>query len=410
MNNLEKEKINRILFKNEQKKIDEDKRKYPALNNQITDLNINNYFEFNNDSAIPSPKSISTSFLSDKETKFDLNNEDKIFKINYEVNSFFKDEHIPDLYTPFGKISGDKYTFKQNNLNKINNEDNYEPKIIQKKRLRYFNLDSDSDEPEIILNILPKIKKSKYKKNKTIFSKKNCHICLSTDHYDKTECPKFKRCLKCLKYGHWAKDCKEIIKNICKNCKISAHNKEDCLKYHEGINNEELLLIKKFGLKCSFCLNNSHLICPFSTREKYIINYKNENIEQNTEIIKDYSNILFCPICAGNHLKKNCPEIVKERINNNIKERSNNSFGEINKIKNNLKENEINYFETNNKHKKQNDFKYIKDKYYKEKNYNIHEKKHIDKYQIKNNNKRKWNLYDLYKRYKERKKTRLESK
>ena len=156
-----------------------------------------------------------------------------------------------------------------------------------------------------------------------LFSQQFCYICLSKDHLCKKECPKYKRCYKCLKYGHWAKNCEEIIKDKCENCHISAHKKEDCLKFREGIAYEDLFLeIKKNGLKCAFCEQNSHLICPFSTREKYIIKYENENNKNQNNENKDFSKTLFCPFCAGNHLKKECPELNKNKISSNSSEQN----------------------------------------------------------------------------------------
>ena len=38
-----------------------------------------------------------------------------------------------------------------------------------------------------------------------------CYICLSLNHDNKEECDKYKRCIKCLKYGHLAKNCEEIF-------------------------------------------------------------------------------------------------------------------------------------------------------------------------------------------------------
>ena len=266
MINLKKEIINRKFFKNEE-------AKYPAINGKITDSNINNFFEFNDlsEGMNSSPKSLSTSFFSDKEIKFDFSQVDEKHKINYEINSFWENDQIPDLYTPFGKISGDNYTLTKTDLNYKNKENiiNYDKKIISKKRLRYFDLDFvEPDIPEIILTILPKTKKKskskKFYKNIPPFnSDKFCYICLSLDHFDKNECPRYKRCFKCLKYGHWAKDCGEILQNKCENCNKSCHNKEDCLKNCD-IKFEDLLILNKNSkLKCAFCENNTHLICPF---------------------------------------------------------------------------------------------------------------------------------------------------
>ena len=436
MNNLEIEKIRRRFYHQAKEKAEEDKKKFPALNGLITNENIYDYFEFDE----KSPKSLSTSIFSDKEIKLDSTNEEKKPNIDYDINSFFDNDQIPDLYTPLGKISGDNYQLRQYDSdmieNFINSDSDY--KTISKKRLRYFDLDLDIPEIELIFYPKTKInKKSKSKKHlnyspKTFYPKKLCYICLSSEHSDKYECPKYKKCFKCLKYGHWAKNCEEIINNKCDNCKISSHNKEDCLKFNEGIKYEDFLLLKKNnkGLKCAFCGNKNHLICPFSIREKYKLNYQSgENKKQNNGKIKDFSKTLFCPFCAGNHLKKNCPEINK---NKNISksnyssliENSFESFGSFdnNKIKNSRNDDwEINQTKEDNNlnnNKNINDQKVLdkteikkeislyeeKDNIFKEKNYNYFNKRQYNKRKrIYNNKREKGNLYIHYKKCKERK-------
>lgn len=317
------EKIHRALFKQEQ----QNKKKFSHNNNNEI-MNIEKFFEFNDirNKININPPSPSTSFYSEKEIKSDSFNDDK--KINYEINSYLENEYIPDLYTPLGKISGENYKFNQFDLDTLNIENNIydihnDKKIISKKRLRYFDL--DEEEPEIIIRKISKKRNNRnFSKNRTPFElPKFCYICLSTNHFNKNECPKYKRCFKCLQYGHWAKNCQEIIQNKCENCHTSSHTKEDCLKFKENIKYENFFsnMIKN-GLKCAFCEKKNHLICPFSKREKYILNYKNNNKEKKSEKIKDYSETLFCPFCGGNHLKKNCPENFKDKISNN----SNNSI------------------------------------------------------------------------------------
>ena len=391
MTNLELEKIQRALYKQEQQKKAENKTKYPFIYDNSSNKNIKNYFEF--DKITSNPPSPSTSYFSDKEIKNSLKEENKI---DYDINSFIDNEKTPDLYTPLGKISGDNYNLIKNEhllLDCLNQEgedinSNNEKRIISKKRLRYFDLDLDLDIPEIIIKKLPYSKAKKTKRKSYInynntsklnfFSQQFCYICLSKDHLCKKECPKYKRCYKCLKYGHWAKNCEEIIKDKCENCHISAHKKEDCLKFREGITYEDLFLyIKKNGLKCAFCEQNSHLICPFSTREKYIIKYENENNKNQNNENKDFSKTLFCPFCAGNHLKKECPELNKNKMSSNSSEQNymsnlssnfsspkqqsfdnldiNNSFNENMEIKSDKDNSDINM---NNYENKKDDIKY----------------------------------------------------
>lgn len=323
------EKIHRALFKQEQQN-----KKKISKNNNDKNMNIEKFFEFNDISnkLTINPPSPSTSFYSEKEIRSDSFNEEK--KINYEINSYLENEYIPDLYTPLGKISGENYKLNIFDLDLLNIENNIydihnDKKIISKKRLRYFDL--DEEEPEIIIRKISKKRNHRnFSKNRTPFElPKFCYICLSTNHFNKNECPRYKRCFKCLKYGHWAKNCQEILTNKCKNCHTSSHTKEDCLKFKETISYENFFSIMiKNGLKCAFCEKKNHLICPFSKREKYILNYKNDNKVKKNEKNKDFSKTLFCPFCGGNHLKKNCPEIFKETNSNNNKN-SNNSNNSI---------------------------------------------------------------------------------
>ena len=427
MSNLELEKIHRIIFQKGQQKLEEEKKKFPAINNQITEKNINEFFEFYDITEIgsQSPKSISTSFQSEKEIKFNFNNEKENKKIDYLIKSFGENEDIPDLYTPLGKISGNNYELNQFDPDFLltENPEKNEIKTISKKRLRYFDLDFDLPEtlerPEIIITKLPKSKD--YKKHnffhnnnkfKTPFNgKKICHICLSSNHSDTKECPIYKRCYKCLKYGHWAKDCKEIIQNKCTNCNISAHNKEDCLLFNEGITFEDLLSNRNKGLNCYLYNKKTHLICPFSRRENFILNNSKQNKEQNKDKIKDFSKTLFCPLCGGNHLLKECHENIQKNNNNdninNMNDDSNylnifnddeNNFNKTheeypvnNKINMNMNNDNMNY----NKSK----IGLYKNNWINKKRYNSYK---FGNYKYMNNKRPKRNLYDYYKKYKYR--------
>ena len=410
MDYLEQERIQRILYKQEQKKLEEERKKYPALYGQIK--NIKDYFYFND-----------IGITKEEEKKDDKTSSTKL---EYNIYSFCDNEETPDLYTPYGKISGDNYELTQiveinnnlnyknntnikkdsnkfipktnppklsegkinntstnfsnetkfqnglettqsnndekNNNNNINNNTQDKSPFRNIRQYRYFDLDFDF--PEIKLNsknelILPNRRRKKsrspfFKKRRRTVSKYNtssinslnfCYICLSLKHSLKTECPIYKRCYKCLKYGHWAKSCKEELKNLCEYCGISVHKKEDCLRCHKELKSIDILVNKKdLKLKCAFCESRKHLICPFSMRENFVINIENKHEENQNGGTKDYSKILFCPYCAGNHLKTECKEKQKDKenifqdkniINNNV----NNNDKDINKNKDSIKNN-----------------------------------------------------------------------
>ena len=296
MKNLKKENIHKSLFQQEMEIEQEEKNKYPATKGQITDKNFDDFFELDYTSA-----------GGTKRSKTPLNHDKKKSKINYNIISFIDNKDTPDLYTPLGKISGNNYSLQNESDSNIKENNNKsEEKTISKEHLRYYDLDFgiNLNKSDIEVSFFS-LQKNKSNKNKNF-----CYICLSTDHYNKSECPINKRCNNCLKYGHWADNCKEIIKNKCQNCHCSVHNKEDCLKLNRAITSNELLLYKNKGIGCEFCKNENHLICPFSKREKYILNYEKKNKEQ------DFTNTLFCPICAGNHLKAKCPQNIHYKNKN----------------------------------------------------------------------------------------------
>ena len=408
MDNLQIERKKRMIYQQQEKEKEENRKKYPAIYNQINDNNIKNYFEFNelNEEIKSNYLSSSTSFLSENE-----NNKN----INYDNISYLDNELIPDLYTPYGKISGDNYKLIDIVPNKINLEDIINYKSISKKRLRYFDL--DQEKPEIIISILPK-NNDKKKKKKKFYNNNNkspnfCYICLSKEHFTKEECPRYKRCIKCLKYGHRVNNCKEIIKNKCENCNISCHSKEDCLKFQDELKFEDLFLKKNKGLKCFICGQKSHLICPFSMREKFVLNIN----KKNTDDTKDYSNILFCPFCAGNHLKTECPEIQKKNnFNDNIMNKEKISTNLIdNKKSKDIKEQKEKYNIKINKENNNNEIRgyYNKINNYipinEEQQYNNNSNNNTCKYRKnyyygnkKNNNNKYGGIYKYYKRYKNR--------
>ena len=313
MNNFpNKEKIRRQIYKSEElkkKKENQEKLKYPALNGLINKNNIDTYFIFG------------------EEEDNSINNDSNI-QIEYEICSFFNNEEVPDLYTPFGIISGNNYKIipvEEENQDKndngidslMDNDVKSKKKQIKNennnkniKNIRYFDMYNignsfcfEEDENISICNKCGKDINSKCNCNNQSF----CHICLSKNHIKKN-CPKFNKCNKCLKYGHMSQNCTELINSVCEKCKIANHNSEDCLRYPNEITVED---IKENNLKCEFFGSENHILCPYSEKENYIILYEDKendiSFNKNDNDI-DFSNKLYCPTCGENHLKKECPE------------------------------------------------------------------------------------------------------
>ena len=305
MNVLEREKIRRQLYKQEKlkKKLEEEEKlKYPGINGLIRIDNISQYFIFDED---------------EKNAENTVKNNN--IEVEYEINSYLNNEDVPDLYTPYGIISGNNYKLittkdkdmsnencipKDENIDKENNEDKNNDDSRNRKIKRYFDIDKDS------IYFLRCKKCGKYGHTKANCIKENnfCYICIKYGHVKK-DCPIFLRCYKCLKYGHKIQNCtEEKLGPLCQNCNRSIHKKEDCLKFPDEITIKDL---ERHNLKCEFCGSKEHLICPYSKRENYILLYekKDKNKDINTEMNKDdYSHQLFCPWCGGNHLKIECPE------------------------------------------------------------------------------------------------------
>ena len=257
LNDRQKEKIRRQLYKQEKQKEEEEKLKYPAINGLINERNIFKFFIFDDDEK-----------NNKKNDYIKLNNQ-----INYDINSYLNNEELPDLYTPLGMIKGDSYKiipYKESKIkndkreikNNIenNNIDNFNYKT-KKKIKRYFDIDFDEENDDI-----KKVSKKKNVSNlkhtscKKCGSKNSlkcdcltirtfCYICLGKTHIKKN-CPRLKKCFKCLKYGHRANDCDESLNNKCENCNISIHKKEECLKNPDKILIKDL---KENNLKCRIC-------------------------------------------------------------------------------------------------------------------------------------------------------------
>jgi hypothetical protein len=296
LNDRQKEKIRRQLYKQEKQKEEEEKLKYPAINGLINERNIFKFFIFDDDEK-----------NNKKNDYIKLNNQ-----INYDINSYLNNEELPDLYTPLGMIKGDSYKiipYKESKIkndkreikNNIenNNIDNFNYKT-KKKIKRYFDIDFDEENDDI-----KKVSKKKNVSNlkhtscKKCGSKNSlkcdcltirtfCYICLGKTHIKKN-CPRLQKCFKCLKYGHKTNDCNEDLNNKCENCNISIHKKEECLKNPDRILIKDL---KENNLKCRICGSEEHLICKFYNREDIILDFNsNDKDKSNYNLNKSYASL-----------------------------------------------------------------------------------------------------------------------
>ena len=321
---LKRERILRQIYKNEKKKEEKEKCKYPAINGLLNENNILTNFIFDSDAN-------------------NLINNDNNLEVEYDICSYMNNEEIPDLYTPFGRISGDKYQIipikgeklennnenstdkkmekelenkSEENKKNINNEnDDNENKI--KKIIRYFDIDNKNTKKDLYSFRCKKCGKFGHLKCDCTNIINSCYICLSKEHTRK-DCPKIVRCSNCFVLGHSSQDCEKNLESVCENCKITFHKREDCLKRPIKINLKDL---KSQKLSCAFCGSEEHVLCPFSKKKNPILLYEitNSDLEKGIDKEmnkKDFSNILYCPNCKGNHLKKECP-IKKETWSNN---------------------------------------------------------------------------------------------
>ena len=374
LNDRQKEKIRRQLYKQEKQKEEEEKLKYPAINGLINERNIFKFFIFDDDEK-----------NNKKNDYIKLNNQ-----INYDINSYLNNEELPDLYTPLGMIKGDSYKiipYKESKIkndkreikNNIenNNIDNFNYKT-KKKIKRYFDIDFDEENDDI-----KKVSKKKNVSNlkhtscKKCGSKNSlkcdcltirtfCYICLGKTHIKKN-CPRLQKCFKCLKYGHKTNDCNEDLNNKCENCNISIHKKEECLKNPDRILIKDL---KENNLKCRICGSEEHLICKFYNREDIILDFNsNDKDKSNYNLNKSYASLnnsynysnLDNIEDNGRINISNCFsswENGTEEPNNtsyNIKNEFNNSY--INTNLSTINSNNINDYNNNNEYNAQNNDK-----------------------------------------------------
>ena len=282
-------------------------------------------------------------------------------KPNYKVCTFMSSPKRPDLYCPFGYISGNKYELKIFQ-EKSKEEEEKEAKKEEDDIIDVISVSSIDSFEEEKISITKKVRINRYFNIETDISLKckNCgeightrKYCLNIEPIICTRCTKAghddkkcdkKKCFKCNKLGHVTNKCpmedKDLI--ICEQCNCIGHKNNECLIRPMEISHHFLL---SNNLKCFYCGSSEHILCSLNDREFYILQKEEENniIVENNEIypvinlnevnedndeqcnetiIKDNCKIneqnfidtFFCGLCGDMHKKEDC--INKDKFNN----------------------------------------------------------------------------------------------
>ena len=283
-----------------QKDIKKDKSINKTSDNQMNKNNIMNYFVFNEDenNIISNPKNNKNVNKIDninKINKKEEENKEQKIKVDYNVNSFITSNYRPDLYSPFGIISGNKYRLRmapEKNSQKIEEVDDECEENEEKKKEEEKENDKDDSSSTFSLNekdnneelLLKNIKSNRYYNIEPDISVK-CHICDQIGHR-KDICPNYniKFCYRCLSSKHEDRDCDKIkcfrcnrlghktfncqLKDnqliICDSCHCIGHKKKECLIKPMEISKK---FIKNNNLSCIDCGSNTHVLCPLDNRE-----------------------------------------------------------------------------------------------------------------------------------------------
>jgi len=306
---------NKRRYKNDSIK---DKNLNSSNHQKKEDENIMDFFVFdeNEDNIIISQKQKkleNTKMNYKEEQKNDLLRENRK-KVDYNVSSFITSSFRPDLYSPFGIISGNKYKLKfspgnsfqsleekdennENNENKdgskntVKKEENKDKdsassssdekdnnEEIKKMKLnRYYNI-----EPDISLKCHICDQVGHRKDACPFYDSKFCYRCLSTSHEDR-DCEQIK-CFKCNKLGHKTYNC-QLRENqlvICDNCHCVGHVRKECLMKPMEFSYK---FLKYNDLSCLHCGSSNHVLCSIIKRE--LPELEEEDEDEINEILKD---------------------------------------------------------------------------------------------------------------------------
>ena len=321
---------------------------------------IMNYFVFNEDED----NIIVKNNLSN-EAKYNKEKDEKKIQVNYNIYSYISSPIRPDLYSPYGIISGNKYKLilyqdknemgekelkKDDEIASIESFEEEDEKFSGKKKIkiiRYFNIEIDIS---LKCQICGEIG---HKKNNCPYHDiKFCYRCARIGHEPK-DCDKYK-CFKCNKVGHKTSLCpvneNQLI--ICEQCYCIGHKNYDCLISQKEDSNSYLIYSDCY---CFNCGSQQHVLCSILGRELPEIHKEEEKdillkenneeysfinlsvdeqieeecndnyynfecaIKDNTKInLEKFNFIIFCGFCAGRHRNEEC--IYKEKFINKYDE------------------------------------------------------------------------------------------
>ena len=356
-----------------QKDFDKEKNLYPALNNQINQNNILDYFVFDEDenNIIINPKKeknkneINKNEKEEEEKGEKENNPLEKIKINYNVNSFITSSYRPDLYSPYGIISGNKYKLRmapgkssqiiedieseeEENDEKEDKESRKEEdkesssisekenndEVKKSKLNRYYNI-----EPDISIKCHICGQVGHRKDICPNYDIKFCYRCLSDSHEDR-DCEKIK-CFRCNKLGHKTFNCqlKDNKLILCERCHCIGHKKEECLIKPLEFSHK---FLKYNNLSCMNCGSKKHVLCSLVNREFPELSKEDENELFNDDnifidLLKNESDDDCSSLTPLNEEDQNLDEINnKDNLMNNEEEEKKNKKKKkkIKKVKN----------------------------------------------------------------------------